>query len=432
MVIFRVTENINIKTTDGTLVSYVKLKNPSNLLNDTLYITTYEDFQDLKEVFSQISEKYQAKVIVEKRVRSLEYFPKELGIQNKNEFLNITNSKKILKTKNNNYSEKLDYISLFLDNNQVLLEDEIKNSLKQDIKVAIIGNMGFDIGEMIASCSAIRILYEELKKKFKTVKIELFLNSSDNKQFTRDKQIFSNQYFISNVSALSMSVKKLFNYDYFIDTSLVTKQAYYKELNYVDAWLYKFGIDFTKITKERKYNTLDLSRYKPTKSLVEKFEELKLKGKILLFHPYSADAKRSIPKEISSKIVKELLDKLNDYVIVSALNIDGINDSAFVSVSNYSKSFLDFAYIISNADNIITVDTATYHISDVFFIPTIVLFTTENPLKRVENYSYIKTVIVDDKSKKLSFFKFDESSLVLNRFESWQNINVDKIIKLLD
>ncbi|RXJ95623.1 hypothetical protein CRV00_04055 [Malaciobacter molluscorum] len=432
MVIFRVTENINIKTTDGTLVSYVKLKNPSNLLNDTLYITTYEDFQNLKQVFTQISEKYQAKVIVEKRVRTLEYFPKELGIQNKNEFLNITNSKKLLNTKIKDYSDNLDYVSLFLDNNQVFLEDEIKNSLKQDIKLAIIGNVGFDIGEMIASCTAIRILYEELKKKFKTVKIELFLNSSDNKQFTRDRQIFSNQYFISNVSALSISVKKLFNYDYFIDTSLVTKQAYYKELNYVDAWLYKFGIDFTKITEHRKYNTLDLSKYKPSKSLVEKFEELKLKGKILLFHPYSADVKRSIPKEIASKIVKELLNKLNDYVIVSALNIDGINDDAFVSVSNYSKSFLDFAYIVSNVNNIITVDTSTYHISDIFFIPTIVLFTNENPLKRIKNYNYVKAVVVNDKSKNLSFFKFDENSLVLNRFESWQNIKIDKIIKLLD
>ncbi len=51
MVIFRVTQNINIKTTDGTLVSYFKLKNPSNLINDTLYITTYEDFLDLKKSF---------------------------------------------------------------------------------------------------------------------------------------------------------------------------------------------------------------------------------------------------------------------------------------------------------------------------------------------------------------------------------------------
>ncbi|RXJ87896.1 hypothetical protein [Arcobacter sp. CECT 8985] len=432
MVIFRVTENINIKTTDGTLVSYVKLKNPSNLLNDTLYLTTYEDFNDLKSVFSQISEKYQAKVIVEKRVRELEYFPKELGISNENEFSNISNIKKRLKTKNKDYSKNLDYVSLLLKNKNNFVEDEIKATLKQDIKIAILGNLGFDIGEMIASCTALRILYEELKKKFKTVKIELFLNSSENKQFSRDKQIFSNQYFISNVAALSISVKKLFNYDYFIDTSLVTKQPYYNQLNYVDAWLYKFGIDFRKIAKERKYNTLDLSKYKPSKSVVEKFEELRLKGKILLFHPYSAHEKRSIPKDVARKMLKELLFKLKDYVIVSALSIDGVDDDAFVDLSRFSKNFLDFAYIISNVDNIITVDTSTYHISDIFFIPTIVLFTTENPLKRVSNYNYVKTVIIDDKSKNLSLFKFDDNSLVLNRFESWQKLKIGKIIKLLD
>jgi hypothetical protein len=44
MVVFRATENINIKTTDGTLIKYEKLKNPSNFFNETVYITTYDDF----------------------------------------------------------------------------------------------------------------------------------------------------------------------------------------------------------------------------------------------------------------------------------------------------------------------------------------------------------------------------------------------------
>ncbi len=40
MVLFKVSENINIKTTDGTLVKYVKLQNPSNIFNETVYIST--------------------------------------------------------------------------------------------------------------------------------------------------------------------------------------------------------------------------------------------------------------------------------------------------------------------------------------------------------------------------------------------------------
>ena len=86
MVIFRSSENINIKTTDGTLVKYLKLKNPSNLFNETVYITTYEDFEDLKRVFVNVGPKYKARVIDESKIRYLSQFPKELGISNINEY----------------------------------------------------------------------------------------------------------------------------------------------------------------------------------------------------------------------------------------------------------------------------------------------------------------------------------------------------------
>ncbi|AXH10514.1 hypothetical protein CP960_12550 [Malaciobacter halophilus] len=433
MVIFRVTNNINIKTTDGTLVSYFKLKGPSNLINETLYITTYEDFLDLKRVFKNVDEKkYQVKVIEESRVTNNEQFPKELGIVNKNEFNTIVKKRKELITKNSNFSDNLDFISLFLNNKKVNLHEQVSNTLKQDIKIAILGNMGFNIGEMVSSVSALRIFYEQLKKRFSTVKIDIYLNSSENKQFTRDKQIFENQEFVNKVTALSISVKKLCEYDYYIDTSLVTKTAYYEKLNYVDAWLYKLGIDFEKIDDSRKYNSLNLNRYKPSKSLVQKISDIRLKGKVLLYHPFSADANRSIPKEIAINILKKLINKLTDYTIISTLNIDGVKDSAYVDLSSYSKSFLDYAFIISNADKIITVDTATYHISDIFFIPSVVVFTEEKLVNRIKYYENCKAVLVCDKSKNLSLFNFDKNSLVLNRFEAWKDLKVKQIIKLLD
>lgn len=432
MVIFRVTQNINIKTTDGTLVSYFKLKNPSNLINDTLYITTYEDFLDLKRVFKSVDKKYQLKVIEETRLTSDKYFPKELGILNKNEFNTIIQNKKALVTKNVNFSENLDYLSIFLNASNNSLKTQISNTLKQDVKVAILGNMGFKVGEMVNSISALRIFYEELKKTFKTVTIDIYLNSSENKQFTRDKQIFLNQEFINKVTALSISVKKLYEYDYYVDTSLVTKKPYYDELNYVDSWLYKFGIDYKKIENNRKYNTLSLNNYKPSNALKSKLNEIKLKGKILLFHPYSANVNRSIPRDIASDLLKKMIKKMPDYTIISVLQIDGVKDESYVCLKDYSKSFLDYAYIISWANKIITVDTATYHISDIFFIPTVVIFTDEKLIKRVDYYNNAKAVLVKDKSKNLSLFNFKETSLIVNRFEAWKELKIKQIIKLLD
>ena len=66
MIFFRVSQNINIKTTDGTLVKYFKFKGPSNLNNETVYITTANDFEDLKEVFVNVDEvKYQTRLLKE-------------------------------------------------------------------------------------------------------------------------------------------------------------------------------------------------------------------------------------------------------------------------------------------------------------------------------------------------------------------------------
>ena len=66
MIFFRVTNSINIKTTDGTLVKYLKFKEPSNLNNETAYITTADDFEDLKEVFRNVDKiKYSARLLKE-------------------------------------------------------------------------------------------------------------------------------------------------------------------------------------------------------------------------------------------------------------------------------------------------------------------------------------------------------------------------------
>ena len=92
MIFFRVTQNINIKTTDGTMVNYFKFKVPSNLENETVYITTYDDFKDIKEIFAKVDkEKYFAKVLNEETVRSIPTFPTELGIPNINELVNREN-----------------------------------------------------------------------------------------------------------------------------------------------------------------------------------------------------------------------------------------------------------------------------------------------------------------------------------------------------
>lgn len=431
MVIFRSTENINIKTTDGSLVKYTKLKNPSNLFNETIYITTLEDFEDLKKVFSNVGKKYQAKTIDESKIRYLSQVPKELGISNINEYSITQNLNFKYKKFGFNLDENIK--SLYLNENQVDINKQLEGVLKKDISIVILGNLGFSISEMICSCTALRLLYEKLKKKFKSVKIDIFLNASENKYFSRDKSIFLNQKFINKVSALSIDVKSFCEYDFFIDGSSVTKRSFYKQLTYTDAWLHKFGIDYKAIDQNKKYNNVSLEFYKPKEKVQKIIQELKAKGKLILFHPFSANISKSIPKEIAINLLKELMNKLPDYTFVSVLKIDSkFDDDRYVDLSAYSNGFLDFSYIISNMTNVITVNTSTYYIAEAFWIPTIVLFTDTEKTQKTQFYESSQIIYVENRAKNFSQFIFENDSLVLNKFNGWNELSATKIIKLLE
>lgn len=418
MIFFRVTQNINIKTTDGTLVNYLKFRGSSDLENSTMYITTYDDFVDLKKIFEKVDkERYFTKVFVEDKVRVLENFPTELGILNPNEYDYRENSKE----------------KTFLDIKKVDIYKQLKNIKKDEVSIALIGGVGISISEIISSSTALRILYKKLKEIYKNVKFDIYINASNNSFYSRDKQIYETQDYINNIFPLSITSQKLCEYDYFIDNSLSIKFLELNSLNYVDAWLFRFGIDYKNISENEKYNELNISNYKVADTLKDKLTELKSKGKLLLFHPYSANVNKSIPQNIAIDILKELLLKDDDYVIISALLIDAkIKDDKFIDLSKESKNINDFIYIISRMDKIITADTSTFHISDAFMIPTLVIFTQSDYQNKIKYFKYTKAIFVEDKSKNLSQFVYENDSLTINKFESWNKLKVNKIIKLLD
>lgn len=432
MIFFRVTANINIKTTDGSLVNYYKFKAPSNLNNETAYISTQDDFRDLVSVFDRVDkDKYKAKLLNEEKMRALEDFPIELGISNRNEI----SKHEIIPKSNYINSSKNQYLidEFLLEDNRIDIFKQLKNIDKDEVNIAIIGSLGRSISEIFVSCTALRILYEKLKEVYKKINLDIYINASNNSFYSRDKSIYETQNFINKVYPLSINVKKFMEYDYFIDNSSFLNTIYFKELNLVDAWLYKFGIDYKKIPSSQKYNQIDLSKIIIKEQLKTKVEQAKSKGKLLLYHPYSANLKKSIPQVFAVEILKELLSKYEDYYIVSALSIDPkIKDDRYIDLSKESKYLIDFMYIVSQVDAVLSVDTSTYHISEALMIPTIGLFTDENYGKKIKYYNFVKAIEVEDKSKNLSKFIFENDDLTFYRFDSWKELKVLKIIKLLE
>ncbi len=413
MIFFTVTQNINIKLTDKSLVKYVVNKKNIEEKYNTTYCSTYDDFETMKTVFKSVGESYQTKIIQEKKIKALKDFPKPLGIVSNNEYYFRTKQK--------------DYVDFYLDQQFVDINTQL-NTNKKDITIAIIGSLSSTIGQMICGATALRILYKTLQNKFRTVKIDLYINASQNQYYSRDKEIFKNYNFINSILPLGISVKKLCTYDFYIDMGSFNETTYAQEFNFTDAYLYKFGIDYKRIPNNQKYNEINLGTYKPKQELKDAIQDAKLKSKLLLFHPYSSVLYRSMPSDLSKNMLQELILKAKDYMVVTALNIEKVKDDNYLNLFKYSKNYSDFVYIISQMDAIITVDTATYHISDAFAIPTVVIFTNIDPDKRIKYYIQTKAIKIEDKTKNLSNFIYENDTLSLYQYEGWKELKVKKIL----
>lgn len=189
MIFFRVSQNINIKITDGTLVIYLKFKAPVSLENETVYMTTREDFNDLKDIFQKVDkDKYLVKPLNEENIRKNPNFPIELGILNEFEY----------ERDNENFFE-LKVTDIY---------KQLKNIDKEEVSIAIIGGVGKSISQIISSCAALRILYKKLKEIYKNIKFDIFINASNNSYYSRDKDIYKTQDYINNIFPLSINSKK--------------------------------------------------------------------------------------------------------------------------------------------------------------------------------------------------------------------------------
>lgn len=431
MVFFRVTDNINIKTTDGTLVKYNKYK--FAVSNETAYLTTLDDFDDLQEVLSNVDkEKFVAKPLIEEKFRSQENFPIELGISNAFEYDKYKSFQEQIG--DSVVINKQDVENMFFTSKKVDFLSQLKNLNKDEISIAIIGKLGNSISEMTASCAALKILYSKLNEIYKTVHMDLYINASNNSYFTRDKQIFETQEYLRAVLPLSITVKRLCNYDYYVDnSSFFQRSALFDNMNIVDAWLSKFGLDPKKITDIFKHNEMTLDIDAISNTLKEKLSNIKKSSKILMYHPYSANLEKSIPQEYAVNYLKELIEEQSDYIIVSSLKIDAkLNDDRYVELSKESKTYNDFVFIVSNADKIVTVDTCTYHIADSFLIPTVVITKDEDIKIKTKYYNYVKSFHVKDETKKISKLIFENDNLTFYRFESWKKLQTKEIIKVLE
>ena len=304
---------------------------------------------------------------------------------------------------------------------------KIKNiSNKDEIDIVIINGFGAAIGDIIIGTSALNIYDKFLKQYFKTIRYHVYNEHQD-----ACKILLENNTLITSVMHYPSPITALYNYDALIDLGAMTSFPCFNDRSMFDFYLHVFGINAdevppyfkrTKIFYDLKNNT-ELSKF------IEGFKISK--EKFLLFNPNSTTKIRNLNKEKSDSFLQFLIDNTKYEIII--LHETDFKHPRITNLSEFSKTVFDYMTIISHMDKIITVDTSTYHISDTYNIPTVVIFTTIDPNFRIKYYPFCKSYSVLDKTHVLfgKHISQDDNDIKLLDNEV-DKIDFSKILQLLE
>ncbi|MDD5457634.1 MAG: glycosyltransferase family 9 protein, partial [Candidatus Margulisbacteria bacterium] len=275
------------------------------------------------------------------------------------------------------------------------LEEKIKPLLgKKLLKVAIINGMGTGSGDSLVGIRALQVFYEKLKQFFSEVEIDLF-------QFHLEKnlQLYGKEDAVHMLYPLPGPLPKLLEYDACVDMGSFIAREEFNDRPMIDFYLQALSIDSDTVSAEDKRVVIKLDPY-IEKDLDKSMQILKARGsKLLLFHPLASTDLRTMPQDKARLMLDKIINETN-YIIVSTVNIQ-YRHERYIDLSALSKSLDHFISIISRMDAVITVDTVTYHISQSFNIPTLVLFTSIDPEYRIKYYPMVSGILLGDSGNRL-------------------------------
>ena len=295
---------------------------------------------------------------------------------------------------------------------------------KNKINIAFVA-FGGGLGDTIVGKTALELLLSRLQCYFSEINFFLYpikLNSLS---------LLSQIPNVSSIQLLPAPLSSLKKADFYFDFSMMTGHYNFNALPMIDYFLFHLGIDPSSIPPEKKrcsyrINEGVVKELEPVLSLLKKRH-----GPLLLYHFKATTPIRSIPPQLIPKHIRDIIDN-TDFTVASVLPCR-FNHPRFLDLSGLSKSFDHFAYIISQMDAIITVDTVTFHLADAFSIPTVVLFTSIPPELRIKYYPHQKGILIGGKNGKPLFYchETNEKKLVSAFRKAWKKFSILEAVKLL-
>jgi len=266
------------------------------------------------------------------------------------------------------------------------LEDRVVTNIYQGkISLAILGSVG-GYGDKLMFLSAVKWLYDYLKKFFSEVSITIYGDFLE-----RDLEmipLYDNVDFYKNPP---VSVEELKKYDFILSLSWFANYVLKAPISFSEFFKLMVGLEGYRDEKiGRIYYPID---YSVKLQLEDYLSDLKKKfGKIILVHPKASTKIRTMPEDYFEGLVNFLLE--NTEFAVATLFPLSVEHPRYLNLSDFSKSFNHYAYIISRMDGLITVETSAFHIADAFNIPTLLIATTRHGYLQAKDYPTVSSILL--------------------------------------
>ncbi len=344
---------------------FEKIKNNedgSGISYDQIYFSTPSDFRNhLNNIKKQVGKDAgEIKIVHPPKIVTQPQFPKHIGFQDLEDVL-----------------------------------DEFKG--RPTLSVAVLNAMSNALGDHLIGMQAFDYWQEQVRKMLPGTQVDISLYQLNPYRVGSITKQWHPKF--SKVFMLPNRLSRLVQHDAFVDLGTLLLREEFDTQPMIDFFYQAMSIDPATVPVENK--RIKYQRKEETVAKIDKvFKNIRALGRpILLFHPTSTSPIRGMSPAKSRKFVREII-KNTDYFVVSACPLDCPN-KRFLNISQRSESFEDFCTIISMVDAIVTVDTSTYHISDAFDIPTVVLFTTINPKYRSAYYPHVEGIMLEEEDGKL-------------------------------
>jgi hypothetical protein len=290
------------------------------------------------------------------------------------------------------------------------------------IRVAVVNGHSAFLGDSVACLTLLRELVRRLRGQFAAVHIELLQT-----RFSLETNaMYMRSGLVAGIRMLPLPLSTFASYDIYVELKSTPNRP---GVPWTDAGLEAIGVAPRSVAAELKRARLELD---PSIgfALAPEVKRARSAGRpLLLFHPLAAAQIRSLPESVAAELLGALLARV-ECTVVCTVPIP-FSHERFVDWSRLSSTFEHFAYLVSQVDMFVSVDTATYHVADAFDVPGVVLFTSIDPAARVSYYPFVIGIRAwaDDRLSVLSCT--DQCDDALHASSLWSDLDVDRIVAVL-